>query len=77
MLMTNPKAALHATKDVEHRESDSDNLERKMIRAIFERSDSTGDKMLYKEIVLLIGEISDRAEKVADRVAITAIKRQI
>jgi predicted phosphate transport protein (TIGR00153 family) len=76
-LMNNPKAALHATKDIEHKESESDHLERKMVRAIFERDDTTGDKIIYKEIVLLIGEISDRAERVADRVGITAIKRNI
>ncbi len=76
-LMTNPKATLHATKDVEHKESESDRLERDLIREIYSRDISMGDKLALKEAVLLIGTISDRAERLADRVAIIAIKRQI
>ncbi len=76
-LMTNPKSTLSATKEVDHKESESDRLEREMVRDIFLRDDDMGHKMLFKEYVILIGNISDRAEKVADRVGITAIKRQI
>jgi uncharacterized protein Yka (UPF0111/DUF47 family) len=47
------------------------------VRDIFKRDDDTGVKLLYKEYVILIGNISDRAEKVADRIGIIAIKRQI
>ena len=76
-VMTNPKATLHVTKDVEHKESESDRLERDLIRAIYSRDISMGEKLGLKEAVLLIGKISDRAESLADRVAIMAIKRQI
>jgi len=76
-LMTNPRATLHATKDVEHKESESDRLERSLIVEIYSRDIPMGEKLGLKEVVLLIGTISDRAERLADRVAITAIKRQI
>ncbi|MBN95340.1 MAG: hypothetical protein CL928_14945 [Deltaproteobacteria bacterium] len=76
-VMTNPKATLHVTKAVEHKESESDRLERDLIRSIYSRDISMGDKLGLKEAVLLIGAISDRAERLADRVAIIAIKRQI
>jgi len=76
-VMTNPKATLHVTKDVEHKESESDRLERDLIRAIYKRDISMGEKLALKEAVLLMGKISDRAESLADRVAIMAIKRQI
>ena len=76
-VMTNPKATLHVTKDVEHKESESDRLERDLIREIYSRDISMGEKLSLKEAVLLIGKISDRAESLADRVAIIAIKRQI
>jgi predicted phosphate transport protein (TIGR00153 family) len=76
-VMTNPKATLHVTKDVEHKESESDRLERDLIREIYSRDISMGEKLALKEAVLLIGKISDRAESLADRVAIIAIKRQI
>lgn len=76
-VMTNPKATLHVTKDVEHKESESDRLERDLIRAIYKRDMSMGEKFALKEAVLLIGSISDRAETLADRVAIIAIKRNL
>jgi predicted phosphate transport protein (TIGR00153 family) len=76
-LMTNPKSTLSATKEVDHKESESDRVERELVRDIFKRDDDTGVKLLYKEYVILIGNISDRAEKVADRIGIIAIKRQI
>lgn len=76
-LMTNPRSALHATAAVDQKESESDRLERRLIRAIFARDDDAGTKLLYQNAVLLIGSISDRAEQVADRVAIVSIKRQV
>ena len=77
-LLNNPRATLHATKEVDEKESESDRLERDIICRIFQRGDiSPGTMMLLKELVLLIGKISDRAETVADRIGIVAIKRQI
>ena len=76
-LMSNPKATLHATKEVDMIESESDRLERSLIQEIFLLDTDNGTRLMFKEIVLLVGEISDRAEKVADRIGIIAIKRQI
>lgn len=76
-LFTNPRATLHTTKEVDHKESASDRLERVLIRAIFDMEVDTGKKMELKEIVLLIGDIADRAENLADRIGLVAIKRQI
>lgn len=76
-LMGDPKAVLEATKEVDTKESESDSIEREIIYEIFGRNISTGDKLMLKEVVLLIGVISDRAQKVADRIALVAIKRQI
>ncbi|MBW2699309.1 MAG: DUF47 domain-containing protein [Deltaproteobacteria bacterium] len=76
-LMNNPRVTLHSTKDVDMKESESDNLERDIICKIFSSEMDMGTKILFKDLALLIGEISDRAEKVADRIGIVAIKRQI
>ena len=76
-LMANPKATLSLTKEVELKESESDRLERDLLRDIFRREMDMGLKLLLKDVVLLFGEISDRCEEVADRSAITAIKRQL
>ena len=76
-LLSNPRSVLHETAAVDHKESESDRIERRMIRDIFSRNLSPGQKLIYKDAVLLVGEISDRAERAADRVAIIAIKRQV
>ncbi len=76
-LMQNPAAVLAATRDVDAKESESDRVERTLLRDIFDSDMDMGTKLLLKDLALLFGEVSDRAEEVADRVAITAIKRQI
>ncbi|MEE8409397.1 MAG: DUF47 family protein [Myxococcota bacterium] len=76
-LMTNPKATLATTKEVDQKESESDRIERQIICDIFDSDKDMGTKLLFKELVILIGEISDRAQKVADRIGLIAIKRQI
>jgi len=77
-LVSNPKATLHTTKEVDEKESESDRAERRIICDIFDKQElDNGTKILLKEVVLLIGSISDRAEGVADRIGIIAIKRQI
>jgi hypothetical protein len=76
-LFHNPKITLHVTKEVDERESESDRIERSLICRIFKSDFDTGTKLLLKEIVLMIGSISDLAEKTADRIGIIAIKRQV
>ena len=76
-LFDNPKITLHATKEVDDKESESDRKERKLIKTIFAGEWDMGTKMMLKELALLIGTISDRAETTADRIGIIAIKRQI
>jgi predicted phosphate transport protein (TIGR00153 family) len=76
-LFENPSETLYQTRGVDAKESESDRLERSLIERIFKSDMDTGEKMLFKELVQLIGKISDRAENAADRIGIVAIKRQI
>ncbi len=76
-LFHNPVATLHTTKEVDEKESESDRRERALITAIFKSDMDTGEKLLLKDVVILMGRISDRAEATADRISIVAIKRQI
>jgi predicted phosphate transport protein (TIGR00153 family) len=64
-------------KAVDAKESQSDMVERKMTQAIFKKNMDTGDKLLLKELVLEIGNISDKTENVAERINIIAIKQQV
>jgi len=59
-------------------ESDSDHMERDLIRDIFSSSKlDKADKILLKEIVINTGDISDRAETVKDRLVLAILKRKI
>lgn len=76
-LLANPKSTLHITKEIEHKESESDRYERSLMTDVFSSEHDLAVKLLLKDLILLMGAISDRAERVADRIAITAIKRQV
>ena len=77
-LFENPRITLHSAQEVEKKESSSDHLERKLITQIFtDDSMDNGMRVLLRDLVLVIGSISDRAEETSDRVSIIAIKRQI
>ena len=58
-------------------ESDSDHIERDLIRDIFSSKLDKADKILLKEIVINTGDISDRAETVKDRLILAIVKRKI
>ncbi len=58
-------------------ESDSDHIERDLIRDIFSSKLDKADKILLKEIVINTGDISDQAETVKDRLILAILKRKI
>ena len=76
-LFTDMKETLGYTKEVDTKESESDRIERKLIRSIFSSSLDGTEKILLKELVLEIGTISDLAEDTCDRITLVAIKRQV
>ncbi len=67
---------LPAVDLVVEKESESDRIERGLIKSVFDAPGDKADKILLKEVILEIGAISDRAENAADRVRIVAVKRQ-
>ena len=67
---------IEAVDEVDKKESESDRMERALIKTIFDAAGDKAEKILLKELVLEIGSISDRAENAADRLRIVAIKRQ-
>jgi len=61
---------------VTDKESQSDEIERELVTAVFEADLDKADKILLKELVLQIGSVSDRSENAADRLRNIAVKRQ-
>ncbi len=76
-LINNPRITLHAVKEVDAAESQSDRMERKLICDIYAGSQDGAEKIELKALVNGIGSISDLAEHTSDRIGIIAIKRQI
>jgi uncharacterized protein Yka (UPF0111/DUF47 family) len=58
-------------------ESDSDHVERDLVRDIFNCKLEKADKILLKEIIINTGDISDQAETVKDRLILAIVKRKI
>ncbi len=68
---------LDKIRTVDAKESESDALERKLIRQVFNSGLEKADKILLKEIIINIGSISDEAETVSDRLTLAIVKRRI
>ncbi|MBA7690916.1 hypothetical protein ES703_99452 [subsurface metagenome] len=64
-------------RETDQKESESDRIERALIRDIFTTSLDKADKILLKEIVVNTGDISDFVEIAADRLTLALIKRRI
>jgi hypothetical protein len=62
---------------IDAKESESDRIERLLIESIFKSGLDKADKILLKEIVINIGDISDQAENVKDRLILAVVKRKI
>ncbi len=63
-------------EEVDTKESESDTIERDLIESIFTSKLDKADRILLKEIVVNIGNISDLALSSADRLTIAIIKRR-
>jgi len=76
-LFTSPDAVGDAVDPVDAKESESDQLEGQLIREVF-ASDLDGcEQIRLRELIQLIGDISDSAENVAGRLEIISLKRRI
>ncbi len=76
-LFTDPGSVGDAVEPVDAKESESDQLEGKIIREVF-ASDLDGcEQIQLRELVQLIGDISDSAENVAGRLEIISLKKRI
>ena len=71
------KEVRELTDLVDAAESDSDRIERALIRDIFNSKLDKADKILLKEIIINTGDISDQAETVKDRLILAIVKRKI
>jgi len=62
---------------IDQNESHCDHIERRMIVKLFDSELDPFLKMQLKELVIVLGEISDQADRVSKRVNIMAMKRRV
>jgi len=67
--------ALMAT--IDQNESHCDHIERRMITSTFDSDIDPFQKLQLKEMVVVLGEISDQADRVSKRINIITMKRQV
>lgn len=71
------KNVLDKIKEIDMKESESDKIERKLIKEIFNSNMEKIEKLLLKETIVKISDISDRVQSVADRLNLAIIKRKL
>lgn len=76
-LFENIKEVREIVGEIDKKESLSDRLEREIIRRIFSSEVGTAERILLKELVIEIGNISDLSQNVGDRINIIAIKKLV
>ena len=76
-LFSDIDAVFELTKEVDRLESDIDNMERELIREVFDIEERLSYQNLLHRVVRSICDISDKAENAGDRLAIIAIKKMI
>jgi len=76
-LFTDLEAVFDLAKEVKHLESEIDDLERQLIRSVFDIEERLSYQNLMHRIIRGICDISDKSQNVAERLVILAAKRQI
>jgi len=77
LLFTDPDGVGGAVEPVDAAESESDRLERELIRRVFRADIHRVDQLLLRELITLLGDITDHAENVSRRLEILALKRRV
>lgn len=75
-LFRNPRSVSQGASLVVDSEAASDEIERHLLKKIFDSDMDKSDKILLKDLIQEIGAISDRAENASDQLRIISVKRQ-
>ena len=76
-LFSRPDTVTAAVEPVDKKESESDKLERSLIKQVFASDMDKADMMLLNELIRKTSDLSDSAENVARRMEIIALKKRI
>jgi uncharacterized protein len=76
-IMDNPRETLYIDKEIDTKESESDKIQQKMLKKLFNSDLPLAEKYQMKFFIGAMGNISDRCQDTSDRMSIIAIKRRI
>ncbi|RLB06906.1 MAG: hypothetical protein DRG50_04315 [Deltaproteobacteria bacterium] len=76
-LFINPEVIQTLNQKIDRKESQGDFIERRLITNIFDSDIDTAYKILLRDLVVQIGNISDHTERVSRRVMIINVKRRV
>ncbi|MCP4591921.1 MAG: DUF47 family protein [bacterium] len=76
VLFKDHHAAVELSNRVDHLESEADRAEMELTERIFTSALEGFPKILYRDLVMDVGGLADRAEDASDRIRIIAIKRE-
>ena len=65
------------TDKIDTKETECDHAEQNTIEKIFLMDIDKADKILFKEFIIELGNLTDRAEDVADRLTLLSVKRRV
>ncbi len=63
--------------EIDNLESEADHMERRLVRTIFKQDIPDGTKLVLKELVKQLAQVTDHAEHVGDRLMIVSVKRRV
>jgi len=63
--------------EIDAKETECDHAEQDTIEKIFSMDIEKADKILLKEFIIELGNLSDRAEDVSDRLTFLSVKRRV
>jgi len=63
--------------EIDAKETECDHVEQNTIAKIFEMDIDKADKILLKEFIIELGNLTDRAEDVSDRLTLLSVKRRV
>ena len=73
----NPADIEDLLNEIDEFESETDHLERSLIRTIFKLQVPTGEKLVLKGLLRKLTKVSDGAESLGDRLTLVSVKRRI
>ena len=76
-LFNNQEKVVELVHKIDDLESEADHVQNSMLRELFELEIDLAEKLLFKSLITIMGNISDKAENIANRINLVLFKRRV